>query len=234
MNSSTGFFDLPRELRDMLYEFALEHDQVSSGDNGTMCLHVRAPEPGLRLISRQFSTEYDERSPPSSSICLSVDGFTPHVQFESTAGFPYAARATTVDIALTSAQCNNVGRDYFHPLCNWLVELVTDKPCIKTLRIRLCFTRPRALSHFDYFLRTVHRNVLAFNSDFESLQRKRSMRHITSLTDVDVTIIIPRPGSDDTNSTEIEAPNVGWWTPAGGFQYDIGCDEIRRMYSTPQ
>ena len=182
-----------------------------------MSLHVRAPEPGLRLVSRQFATEYDERSPPSSSICLSVDGFTPYARFESTAGFPYAARVITLDIALISAQCNDVGRGYYDRLCDWLVELVTDKPCIKTLRIRLCFTRPRALPHCDYFLRTVHRNVLAFNGDFESLQRKRGMRHITSLTDVDVTMIIPRPGSDDTNSTKIEATNVGWWTSAGSF-----------------
>jgi hypothetical protein len=144
-----GFFDLPRELRDEIYDLALEHDRAITELRGTMSLHVRAPEPRLRLVSRQFASEYYERSPSKDDINPSVTGISLIRIPQSASGFTYAARATTVDATLTFDEYDDSMYNYIDPLSTWLFELVKDMPCIKTLHLQLCFNIPPILKAID-------------------------------------------------------------------------------------
>lgn len=59
----TSFFGvLPRELRDAVYDYTFEHfvKQQPDTDDG-VTFHFHAPVSNLRLVSRQFRAEYDER-----------------------------------------------------------------------------------------------------------------------------------------------------------------------------
>lgn len=138
-SSKLGFFDLPPELRDEIYDLALEHDRSSTKDSEAMHLHVRAPEPRLRLVSRQFASEYYERSPSKDDICLSATGNSTTKDFLSVGDFTYASQATAVNVSLTFDSFDNSLYHYDMPVSFWLVELVTDMPCIKTIHLQLCF-----------------------------------------------------------------------------------------------
>ncbi|KAM3420309.1 hypothetical protein BST61_g3593 [Cercospora zeina] len=65
------FFDLPRELRDTIYELAVEDRNCGEGtsDQPKMTA-VNVPLPHLLQISRQFSTEYRERAEVNSTLYL--------------------------------------------------------------------------------------------------------------------------------------------------------------------
>jgi hypothetical protein len=65
-NGSKSFFDiLPRELRDDIYDHTFDHEATLPE-----IYHMRfqAPLPHLRLVSRQFKHEYDERSPKDTTL----------------------------------------------------------------------------------------------------------------------------------------------------------------------
>jgi hypothetical protein len=65
-NSNVGgrpFFEtLPRELRDAIYDYTFEHMVTHQPEiDGDVTFHFHAPISVLRLVSRQFTVEYDER-----------------------------------------------------------------------------------------------------------------------------------------------------------------------------
>jgi hypothetical protein len=61
----TGFFSLPRELRDTIYDMAREEGtRVVDGVMFTYCAAV----PKLRLVSRQLKSEYDQRPAVDTSV----------------------------------------------------------------------------------------------------------------------------------------------------------------------
>lgn len=61
----TGFFSLPRELRDTIYDMAREEGtHVVDGVMFTYCAAV----PKLRLVSRQLKFEYDQRPALNTSV----------------------------------------------------------------------------------------------------------------------------------------------------------------------
>ena len=233
-----GFFDLPRELRDEIYDLALEHDraipidhrQPSTSDQGTLQLHVRAPEPRLRLVSRQFASEYYERSPSTDDICLSVTGRSPNTSLQSSGGFPYAAQASRVDIKITFDNFDDNMYCYAHLLATWMYELVTDMPCIKTFHLQVCFTIPSQQKIFNYFLRAAHRASLSFAREFVQVQLEKNRKTIIPLDKVDVMLIVPAPSSNDADSPGTELAKVGSWTPAGGYEVDVGVAELRRKF----
>lgn len=230
-NSKKGFFDLPRELRDEIYDLALEHDRTTTQDGGTMNLHVRAPEPCLRLVSRQFALEYYERSPSENNICLSVTGSSPSKHLPSAGDFTYAARASTVNLTLTYDPFDDSLFNFVDPLSTWLFELVADMPCIKALHLRLCCNvLPDALV-IDWFSRTVHRAIGYLPMKVEMLQwETRETKPIISLDKVDVMVVLPKVSSDDATSTGIELGKIGSWTRTGGYETDAGFAELRRKY----
>lgn len=63
----TGFFKLPRELRDEIYDLVFENYWTESKDANIIgaryIFKARTPLPLPRLISRQFKREYDQRFP---------------------------------------------------------------------------------------------------------------------------------------------------------------------------
>jgi hypothetical protein len=61
----TGFFSLPRELRDIIYDMARE--EYSRAVNGVW-FRYRAAIPTLRLVSRQLKLEYDQRPAVNTSV----------------------------------------------------------------------------------------------------------------------------------------------------------------------
>jgi hypothetical protein len=214
-----GFFDLPRELRDEIYDLALEHDRTSGEywghppflpcDHGTMHLYVRAPESRLRLVSRQFALEYYERSPSEDDICLSVTGSSPTKHLQSAGGFPYAARAPALDNTLTSDPFDHSLYSYIDPLCSWLFELVTDTPYIKTLHLQLCFNIPPNLNAFDWLSRTAHRAIRYVAPKFDCLQREmRNTKPIISVDKIDVMVVMPKVDSDSAYSA---GSRLGKW-----------------------
>ena len=220
--SKTGFFDLPRELRDEIYDLALEHERATTsslGDEGALNLHLRAPEPRLCLVSQRFYSEYEERAPTSDNIRLLVSGSTPTNRFPSAGGFPYAARASAVDVHLVFAPYDETVHvcDYFEHLSEWLTELVKDMSCIRTLHLRPSFSAPPKSDDIDYFARMAQRNVLLLDWDFVLTQQKRKFKSIAPLTKVDVILTIPKLNSDDADATEVEAGNIASWTSAGGY-----------------
>jgi len=59
----TSFFAiLPRELRDAIYDYTFEHTVKHRSDtDDDVTFHFHAPISNLRLVSRQFTADYDER-----------------------------------------------------------------------------------------------------------------------------------------------------------------------------
>lgn len=229
-NSKIGFFDLPRELRDEIYDFALEHDRAVTQDSGTMHLHVRAPEVGVLLVSRQFASEYYERSPSKGTICLSVTGSSPTKHLQSAGGFTYAAHASTVKVTLTFDPFDHSLYSYIDLLAAWLFEFVKDMLCVKTLHVQLCFNIPADLEVFDWFTRTARRAVPDVARHFETLQKKMfSGNPIFLLNRLDVMVVMPKLASDDANSTGSQLGKVGSWTRAG-YKAEAGLEEMRRKF----
>jgi hypothetical protein len=235
-NSKTGFLDIPRELRDEIYDLALEHDRATSDDHGIMSLHVRAPEPRLRLVSKQFVSEYYGRSPSNTNICLLVVGCTPTTRFQSAGGFPYAARASAVDITLVQGVFGSYDDsvyDYFEHLTAWLMELVKDMPCMKKLHLRLGFTIPPKLTVIDYYSRMAHRNVQNYGGSFLSmLVECKKKQSALPLFKVDVELIMSKLDSGDANVTGVEVGKVASWTHEGGYRQDAGFAGLRGRYSS--
>lgn len=230
-NRKRGFLDLPRELRDEIYDFALEHGRTKTLDSGAMHLHIRAPEPRLRLVSRQFASEYYERLPPKDSICLSVTGSSPTESLQSAGGFTPAARPSTVNVTLTFDTFDDSLFSYVDLLSTWLFDLVTNMPCIKALHLQLCFKVPPDVTVLDWFSRTVHRAIRYLPVKFEPLQwETRETKPIISLDKVDVMVVLPKVSSNDATSTGTELGKIGSWTRAGGYETDAGFAELRRKY----
>lgn len=238
--SKMGFFDLARELRDEIYDLALEHDrttpidhrQPSTSDQGTLQLHVRAPEPRLRLVSRQFASEYYERSPSADDICLSVTGRSPKTSLQSPPGFPYAARASIVDVTLTFVDSceDTIYRYIFHPLVSWLCELVAGMPCIKTLRPHLYFTVPLNPRMIKRFSRSARRGIPRVAPAFERLQKKSNDGPAITIDKLNVMLVTPVVDPNDVGSTANEPRWVGSWTLLDGYRAEVGLVELRRKY----
>lgn len=83
-----GFFTLPRELRDNIYDVVWQEKSEKFGD---VNLRTHAARPKSRLISRQFKSEYDERSPTNSTLHIS----DPREQFDNDATVPRLAIQST-------------------------------------------------------------------------------------------------------------------------------------------
>lgn len=56
-----NFFGLPRELRDDVYDRL--HEEVTIAEEDQPKYQIRTPIAKLRLINKQFTAEYDDRSP---------------------------------------------------------------------------------------------------------------------------------------------------------------------------
>lgn len=80
---TTGFFSLPLELRDLIYDFCFQDQQQQChqcGSIGTPRFDIRASLPELRLANRQIKTEYDRRWPLHSALKLSIASYNPFLK----------------------------------------------------------------------------------------------------------------------------------------------------------
>jgi hypothetical protein len=84
----TGFFSLPRELRDKIYDMVWQERKHKV--NAAYYI-VNAAIPNVRLISRRFRSEYDESS-PANSFATVYDMYGPCNNFR---GFPRLATHST-------------------------------------------------------------------------------------------------------------------------------------------
>jgi hypothetical protein len=230
--SKIGFFDLPRELRDEIYDLAFEHDRCDIQGRETMELSVRAPQPHLRLVNKQFTSEYDERSPSTDNICLFITGDSPTGNLLSVRGFTQAAQASAVNITLTFDPFDDSLHEYVPSICFWLFDLVKDLPHVKTVNLELRFAIPLTLETINWFSRTAHRAVPSINRWFTHVQRKHGMSPLIQITQVDVMLVIPKGTSDSTDSASDGDEKVATWTPARGYVEDVGLAEIRRKYGS--
>lgn len=64
----TFFEVLPRELRDLIYEFTFDHNTKDTYYR----YQFKAPQPHLRLVSRQFMHEYDEQTPDKATLFVTA------------------------------------------------------------------------------------------------------------------------------------------------------------------
>lgn len=103
---ATGFFTIPPELRDLIYDFRLQDKQQQCdqcGSIGTPLFAIRASLPQLRLTSRRVKTEYDRRWPLNSALNLCVASYNPFLRsFERPLPRPprLAAMSTVVSVDL--------------------------------------------------------------------------------------------------------------------------------------
>jgi hypothetical protein len=105
-NGSKSLFEaFPREIRDIIYGFAIDqHDLTHSSSY----YHIRfqAACPRLRLISRKFKREYDEHHERSSNLSLVVTDISPRFltrrTFQGNLTLPrLATRCTALHFTLT-------------------------------------------------------------------------------------------------------------------------------------
>lgn len=79
----TGFFSLPPELRDLIYDFCFQDEEQQChqcGSLGTPRFNIRASLPQLRLANRQIKTEYDRRWPLNSTLNMSIASYNPFLK----------------------------------------------------------------------------------------------------------------------------------------------------------
>lgn len=228
--SNLGFFDLPRELRDEIYDLAFEHDRSNTQGREIMEFNVRAPQPHLRLVNRQFESGYDERSPSTDNICLFVTGDSPTGNLQSARGFTEAAQASAIDITLTFDPFDDSLYDYVLNVCFWLFDLVKDLPYVQTVYLELRFAIPLTLKTINWFARAAHRVVPSIDRSFTHMQRKLGMSPLIQFTQVDVMLVMPEGNSEGADSASVEDEKVATWTPARGYVEDVGLAEVRRKY----
>lgn len=65
-----GFFSLPRELRDEIYDIL--HQHKVEAELAQLVFKFRCPSVNARLINRQFTEEFNMRTPPTDCSQLSV------------------------------------------------------------------------------------------------------------------------------------------------------------------
>jgi hypothetical protein len=153
-DETTGFFTLPREIRDSIYDFmylegeqkpdGLNKAQIIEGSDFGFIVHTRTPVPQARLVSRRFNSEYEER-PASANRAQLTSNEMPQC-WDLTPG------------PTISSQCTELELDFHYPRqieifgpCVWcqgtqyiaymslrrLNFLVDGKPLLKLINIRL-------------------------------------------------------------------------------------------------
>lgn len=159
-HSKPGFLKtLPRELRDAVYD--LLYQEVTADVEGLQ-FHTCAAVVELRLISRQFRLEYDERS--------SVNGHNNHLTITDDQEFklshwaysepretglhcpPLATRATSLTLNLIACfgrhdmyePCNAEGNIEWHIV--WINRLLQSLPHLRNIYVRLHLVSTRCIS----------------------------------------------------------------------------------------
>lgn len=152
---STGFFSLPPELRDLIYDFCFQDQQQQChqcGSIGTPRFDICASLPQLRLANRQVKIEYDRRWPLNSALNFSVASYNPFLRsFERPLPRPprLAAMSTVLNVDLEFHGFIKAQWDLprYSSILDFLVPvlptLIEDLPHLERLRVSMHFKNER-------------------------------------------------------------------------------------------
>lgn len=204
---SYGFFrKLPRELRDSVYDLLVQEVDVTDGG---LHFHTRTIVPNLRLISRQFKLEYDERcARDRDNYKLAVtDKMTygrcgcelRHLYGLDNPQFPAIARHTA-DLTAILSVCN--GR-HIHAICSAGCRLANHRRWIDSL------------SQYLPHLREIHVQLDVSSISCLAAALAYSVQYLASLPKViELKIIALEPTACSENAS---AP-LAIWTEQHGLQ----------------
>lgn len=223
MDNKPGFFDiLPRELRDVVYDSLYQKlDKNASGlryQTYTVCAE-------LRLISRQFKLEYDERiavDEKTKHLTISIDLFRP-CWCELPVALPSSQLAArTVHLTLVVTFCDgkhswdgaswecSADEDGLGIVCyyDFMRVLVDALPCIQSLRLNLQATADLCVM-----------NLLEFSTAFMKSPKLTELRIM---------------GPCLEGCTSNLPVQVAIWTKQDGLQQDEEAVELCRKRALPQ
>lgn len=169
-----GFFDLPPELRDQIYDYChrtCRYRNVNTpAGRPIFSFEVRAPLLKLRMVCRRTQIEYDKRSPANRHMKLSLKCFHPSWK-------PYdrlprlAAMSSTLDLDL----------DFVHSfMSNWdstpeysvqeiissaLPTIIEGLPHVKDVRVYMHFEE-----YYCNWIQRIVRSMVRFDDTFEETQ----------------------------------------------------------------
>jgi hypothetical protein len=194
----TGFFSLPRELRDQIYELAWENHQQLTAE---VILYCRTPIPTLRLVSRQFKDEYDQKAPSLSSLHIS--------------DVACACKIEDVPRLATRSRSLHIGWVYIDTgisgNLNLLLQMFGLAPIVDPIKERLRFLT-ELVSQFTH-VKEVH--VCIYTSKTHDLEGLMG-----DLTDCPViTNFVIKPVAP-ANSGGAQGADLAIWSREGGFLVD--------------
>ena len=221
--NNPGFFEtLPRELRDIVYD--LLYQELDNDDSG-LRFQTYTILTQLRLVSRQFKLEYDERisvDEKSRHLTIIVDLCRPcWCELSVTLPWPQLA-ARTVHLTLEITFCNgihtwdghswecNADEDTVGVLCyfDFVRYLMNALPSLQSLRLDL---------HAEADLCVL--NLLECSTPFTDSPKLTELK-----------IMGPRP----KGRTTTPLPQVAIWTKQDGLQQDKEAIELCRKRALTQ
>ncbi|EMC94949.1 hypothetical protein BAUCODRAFT_519967 [Baudoinia panamericana UAMH 10762] len=139
------FFDLPREMRDQIYDESLTFKQKYQSQHGIRLRGRRVVNPALLLVSKQFHQEYVERADRKTTLVI-VDRNVYHGELLEVSKLPKQLTcATKLEIHLALA-CNGEA-DHITNGCRvlkelrmhrkWIVDLVRKMRRIGAIEIKV-------------------------------------------------------------------------------------------------
>lgn len=153
-HNRTGFLNLPRELRDAIYDLAFRETQGEhvltckhQEKRGTVCFIRRTPLLQLRLVSRQINLEYDQRLPANNRLSVSTKQIDKWrcIFYDIT----HVTTARPVKIDITVPICLHASSRILNEVCvarytvRWMSKLYYDTSLLSgvdTFVIRLHYT----------------------------------------------------------------------------------------------
>lgn len=175
-----GFFSLPRELRDEIYDIIHQHEVEA--ELGELIFRFRCPPTNTRLINRRFTNEFNMRTLPDNCPQLSVT-HKPTCPYWSTCEQPYRLPKLPVimqNVPLTQLEFKFEAKDeyrefndvslYFHEYTCWIAELVSCDQCLLSpsggheLHLQLSFQYISNLERFTDHLSRLPRYYDIFDS----------------------------------------------------------------------
>lgn len=197
-DEATGFFSLPRELRDEIYEMAGENHQKVSAE---VIIYFRTPIPSLRLVSRQFKTEYDQKAPALS--CLNITDVASACKIEDVPRL--ATRSRRLDIAWMYMDTGISGN------LNLLRQMFGHAPLVDPIKERLHFLT-NLVSQFTH-VKDVH--VCIFTSEPHGLEGLMG-----DLIGCSVITNFVIKTDDPANPGSAKKTDFAIWSREGGFLMD--------------
>lgn len=216
---TTGFFSLPPELRDLVYDFCFQDKQQQChqcGSIGTPRFDISASLPQLRLVNRRVKTEYDRRWPLNSTLNFSIASYNPFLKsFERPLPRSprLAAMSTVLNVDLKFHGFVKVHWDLprYRTILDFIIPalsaLIKDLPNLEKLKVSLhflnenCDWAEKVIRTFEK-LGAVFEDVKAEDPQLVKLVELNAINAFCSKRD------------------GVEYVRFVTWSPKGGLEYD--------------